>query len=295
MAMSLKEVKGLQKYNVSVQRMHKLQSLVLYGLNSTETLFWFLHRLPNLESLTLASCLFKKIWPPTSLLAHEKIGVVVQLKELLLDHLLHLEEIGFEHDPLLQRVERIIIFGCLKLTSLAPSSVSFSYLTHLEVFKCIRLKNLMTSSTAKSLVQLTTMRVSFCQMVVEIVVENEEEEGQEIEFKQLKTVELGSLQSLTSFCSSKKCGFKFPLLENLVVRECPLMTNFSKVQSAPNLRKVYVAGEKDRWYWEGDLDGTVQKIFTDEVHIRFFINLHRFASSIFVSIKILFSKCSAIG
>lgn len=272
LAVSLKEVEWLQYYIVSVHRMHKLQSLALYGLKNIEILFWFLHRLPNLESLTLANCLFKRIWAPTSLVALEKIGVVVQLKELILTNLFHLEVIGFEHDPLLQRVKRLLINGCLKLTSLVPSSVSFCYLSYLEVVNCISLKNLMTSSTAKSLVHLTTMKVGFCQKVVEIV---EEENGHDIEFKQLKALELISLQCLTSFCSSDKCDFKFPLLENLVVSECPQMRKFSKVQSAPNLRKVHVvAGEKDRWYWEGDLNDTVQKIFKDQVYIRLFINRH---------------------
>ena len=127
----------------------------------------------------------------------------------------------------------------------------------------------MTSSTAKSLVQLTTMKVFLCEMIVEIVAENGEEKVQEIEFRQLKSLELVSLKNLTSFSSSEKCDFKFPLLESLVVSECPQMKKFSKVQSAPNLKKVHVvAGEKDKWYWEGDLNDTLQKHFTHQVRIR---------------------------
>lgn len=280
--MSLKEANKLHNSIVSVQSMHKLQSLELSLLKNTENLFWFLHRLPNLESLSLAFCHFKRIWGPASLIALEKIGVVVQLKELKLYSMLQLDEIGFEHDPLLQRIERLHIFRCVKITSLAPSLVSFCYLTHLEVSDCKRLKNLITSSTARSLVQLTTMKVDSCEMVVEIVEETEQEDGKEIEFKQLKALELVSLQNLTSFCSSEKCDFKFPLLENLVVNDCPQMTYFTKVQSAPNLQKVHVvADEKDKWYWEGDLNGTIHKIFTDQVHIRLFINHRRLASSVF--------------
>ncbi|KAG4925494.1 hypothetical protein JHK87_051055 [Glycine soja] len=110
------------------------------------------------------------------------------------------------------------------------------------------------------------MKVFLCEMIVEIVAENEEEKVQEIEFRQLKSLELVSLKNLTSFCSSEKCDFKFPLLESLVVSECPQMKKFSRVQSAPNLKKVHVvAGEKDKWYWEGDLNGTLQKHFTDQV------------------------------
>ncbi|KAG4923036.1 hypothetical protein JHK86_051849 [Glycine max] len=269
MEISLKEAEWLQKYIVSVHRMHKLQRLVLYGLKNTEILFWFLHRLPNLKSLTLGSCQLKSIWAPASLISRDKIGVVMQLKELELKSLLSLEEIGFEHHPLLQRIERLVISRCMKLTNLASSIVSYNYITHLEVRNCRSLRNLMTSSTAKSLVQLTTMKVFLCEMIVEIVAENEEEKVQEIEFRQLKSLELVSLKNLTSFCSSEKCDFKFPLLESLVVSECPQMKKFARVQSAPNLKKVHVvAGEKDKWYWEGDLNGTLQKHFTDQVRIR---------------------------
>ncbi|RZB53588.1 uncharacterized protein LOC114397487 isoform X1 [Glycine soja] len=270
MEISLKEAEWLQKYIVSVHRMHKLQRLVLYGLKNTEILFWFLHRLPNLKSLTLGSCQLKSIWAPASLISRDKIGVVMQLKELELKSLLSLEEIGFEHHPLLQRIERLVISRCMKLTNLASSIVSYNYITHLEVRNCRSLRNLMTSSTAKSLVQLTTMKVFLCEMIVEIVAENEEEKVQEIEFRQLKSLELVSLKNLTSFCSSEKCDFKFPLLESLVVSECPQMKKFSRVQSAPNLKKVHVvAGEKDKWYWEGDLNGTLQKHFTDQVSFEY--------------------------
>ncbi|KAG4403275.1 hypothetical protein AAZX31_01G066400 [Glycine max] len=277
MAMSLKEVEWLQKYIVSAHIMHNLQTLTLGQLKNTEILFWFLHRLPNLQTLTLEFCHFKRIWVPASLISCEKIGVVMQLKELELYNLIYLEEIGFEHDPLLQRLERLVICECIKLTNLMSSSVSFYYLTHLQVDHCRLMRNLMTSSTAKSMVQLTTMKVSFYEMIVEIIAENEEENVQEIEFRQLKSLELVSLQNLTSSCNFEKCDLKFLLLENLVVRECSQMTKFSNVQSAPNLQKVHVVvGEKDKWYWEGDLNVTLQKIVTDQVpfnyskHMRLF-------------------------
>ena len=69
---------------------------------------------------------------------------------------------------------------------------------------------------------------------------------------------------------TSNCDFKFPSLESLVVTECPQMKKFSKVQRAPNLKKVhvvYIAGEKDKWYWEGDLNDTLQKHFTHQVRI----------------------------
>ncbi|XP_022635611.1 uncharacterized protein LOC106758545 isoform X2 [Vigna radiata var. radiata] len=269
MSVSLKEAEWLQKYIVNVYRMHKLEELTLYRLKNNKILFWFLHRLPNLKSLRLGLCHMKRIWTPESLSSRGKIGGVIQLKELGLYNMLSLEDIGFDHDVLLQRVERLIISGCKKLTNLASSRVSFSNLTSLKVVNCM-MRNLMTLSTAKTLVQLTTLKVCSCPMIVEIVAENEEEKVQQVEFKQLKSLKLVSLQNLTSFSSVEKCNLKFPLLEKLVVSECPQMTKLSKVQSAPNLQKVHVEeGDKDKWYWEGDLNATLQTHFTDQVSFEY--------------------------
>ncbi|WVZ06066.1 hypothetical protein V8G54_019412 [Vigna mungo] len=270
MSMSLKEVEWLQKYIVNVHRMHKLEELTLYGLKNNEILFWFLHRLPNLKSLTLELCHLKRIWALKSFISREKIGGVVQLKELKLESMWSLEEIGFEHEVLLQRVERLSIQHCTKLKKLVSSSVTFSYLTYLEVMNCKSMRSLMTCSAAKTLVQLTTLKVCSCPMIVEIVAENKLEKVQEIEFKQLKSLELVSLQNLSSFSTIEKSELKFPLLEKLVVSECPQMTKFSQVQSVPNLQKVYVvAGEKDKWYWEGDLNATLIKHFSYQVSFEY--------------------------
>ncbi|KAK7374191.1 hypothetical protein VNO80_07618 [Phaseolus coccineus] len=264
MSISWKEAEWLQSYIVSVHRMHKLKSLLLSGLKNTEIVFWLLNRLPNLESLTLMNCLVKEFWASTNPVTDAKIGVVVQLKELMFKNVWFLQNIGFKHCPLLQRVERLVVSGCLKLESIMPPMVSFSYLTYLEVTDCLGLLNLMTSSTAKSLVQLVTLKVSLCESMKRIV--KQEEETQVIEFRQLKAIELVSLKSLTCFCNSEKCDLKIPSLENLLVTDCPKMKTFCKKQSAPSLRKIHVAaGEKDIWYWEGDLNATLQKISTGQV------------------------------
>ncbi|ESW11926.1 hypothetical protein PHAVU_008G070800 [Phaseolus vulgaris] len=267
MSLSLNVVEWLQKYIANVHRMHKLEELTLIGLNNSEILFWFLHRLPNLKILRLGLCHLERIWASESLISREKIGVVMQLKKLSLDSMWGLEEIGFEHDVLLQRVESLIIQRCKKLRNLASSSVSFSYLRYLEVVNCT-MRNLMTTSTAKTLVQLKRMKVSSCPMIVEIVAENVEEKVEEIEFKLLESLELVSLQNLK--CFSNECDLKFPLLEKLVVSECPQMSKLSEVQSTPNLVKVHVATkDKYKWYWEGDLSATLQKHFTDQVSFEY--------------------------
>ncbi|WVZ07083.1 hypothetical protein V8G54_020429 [Vigna mungo] len=275
MAMSYREVEWLQKYIINVHQMHKLQSVVLEGLKNVKVLFWFLHRLPNLKRLILRFCQTRRICGPVTDISREKIGVVMQLKELELTDMWSLEEIGFEHDMLLRRVQHLIIESCTKLKTLASSSVSFRRLTYLEVVTCM-MKNLMTYSTAKTLDQLTTMKVSSCPMIVSIVAKNEEENVQEIEFKQLRSLELFALPNLTSFMTVDKCVLKFSLLENLIVSECPQMTKLSEVLSTPDLQKVHVVtGENDKWYWEGDLNATLQKYFPYQVLTRSFILLER--------------------
>lgn len=66
-------------------------------------------------------------------------------------------------------LEALVASECSKLVNLAPSSSSFSSLTTLDVWKCHGPEHIFASSTAKSLVQLTKMRIRNCNKVAEIV------------------------------------------------------------------------------------------------------------------------------
>ncbi|XP_028759123.1 uncharacterized protein LOC114718040 [Neltuma alba] len=189
--------------------------------------------------------------------------------------------IGFENGAILQRVEKLCIVECYYSTTLIPSSLALTHLSYLEVSNCNRLRNVLTSSTAKTLVQLTMMKVSQCAMMEEIVTveENEEVKEDEIVFGKLRSLELVSLRNLTSFCNSQcKLVFKFPLLEEVKVSDCLKLKKFSEKISSTNLEKVdIVEGEEEeegkKWYWEGDLNATIQKIFTDKVLLEFCRNI----------------------
>ncbi|XP_054780683.1 uncharacterized protein LOC129288212 isoform X2 [Prosopis cineraria] len=78
-----------------------------------------------------------------------------------------------------------------------------------------------------------------------------------------------SLRNLTSFCNSQNnVAFIFPCLEKVIVSNCLKLEKFSeKIVSTPNLEKVNIVEveEGDEWYWEGDLNATIQKIFSDMV------------------------------
>ncbi|KAK7292732.1 hypothetical protein RJT34_15584 [Clitoria ternatea] len=227
-------------------------------------------KMPNLERLNLIfpQDLLEEFVPSPNIAPQERLGTVIQLKELFLLSS-RIKDLGLEHDPVLQRLEFLGLDNCSELINLFPSSVSLTYLTCLEVKFCDRLKNLMASSTAKSLVQLKTMKVMQCAVKEIVTNEGREEDGMtEIVFSKLVTIELVALKCLTSFCSYKKCEFMFPSLEILIVRECPMMETFTWSHiSAPKLQNIIaVEGEVEvKWLWEGDLNATIQKVFQEKV------------------------------
>nr|KYP76992.1 Disease resistance protein At4g27190 [Cajanus cajan] len=246
--------------------MHKLEEFQLSRLVDTKILYFFLHRNPNLKSLLLSNCFFEQLVPPRSH-DEEKSGIVPKLKSLKLMNLPSLKMIGFEEDTILfQRLECLILKECPCLNTIAPSSVSFTCLTNMEVINCKELSYLMTPSTAKSLFQLTTMKVIQCESMETIVSEQENEELEHIIFRQLKEIELVSLHKLESFCSSNCCAIEFPSLEKVVASACCKMEMFTfseQVNKTPNLRQICVThGEEEkRLYWEGDLNATIRHVY----------------------------------
>ncbi|XP_061340163.1 uncharacterized protein LOC133286724 [Gastrolobium bilobum] len=249
-------------------RRNKLEELCLSRLVNTEILYSFLDSNPNLQSLSLIACSFKEVVPPSrSPGIQNLLGLVPKLKSLKLIDLPKLVEIGFERDiVLLEKIESLVLETCPCLESIISSSVSFTHLTNLEVVNCNGLKYLMPPLTAKSLIHLTTIKVIKCESLKEIVSEQgSEEDGNKddnIFFRQLKALELVSLKSIESFCSSKSYVFEFPLLENLVVSACPKMKNFSEeVKCTSILQKIYVVHEQQkRCSWHGNLKHTIQKV-----------------------------------
>nr|KYP31688.1 Disease resistance protein At4g27190 family [Cajanus cajan] len=218
--------------NTKMYRMHRLKELIISGEVSFDSLYQFLYTMPNLEKLSL--WLFN-LMSNAKIAAQERLGTVLQLKELVFSSS-DIEDIGLERHPFLRRLELLTLQECDNLSILAPPSVSLTYLTYLEEI---------------------------------ISNEGNEKENIEIVFSNLITIELVSLKQLTSFCSNKNCKFKFPLLEILIVRECPKMETFSEnLESAPpKLQNILaVEGEEEaKWQWEGDLNGTIQKVFNDKV------------------------------
>ncbi|RYR24640.1 hypothetical protein Ahy_B02g058150 isoform E [Arachis hypogaea] len=253
-----------------------LEELQLSRLENTDIIYCFLHCNPNLKSLHLDDCDFEELKPGGT--RRPAIGVVPKLKSLNLTNMSYLKKICFEQDAVLQKIESLVINKCSSLHTIAPSSVSLAHLTILEVVECDELKYVMSPSTAKSLNQLKTMKVINCEYLEEIVSEKTQEGQEEKEnvgtkvpiiFKQLTTLELVSLVSLNSFCSSKNYAFIFPSLENFIVSACPKMKVFSakEVDCGPNLQKIYYVHDKEkkRWCWhEDNIGSTIRYIFDNK-------------------------------
>ncbi|XP_024632087.1 uncharacterized protein [Medicago truncatula] len=227
--------------------------------------YWFLKNVPNCASLLVQWSSFTEIFQGEETIRTEKeTQINPQLKRLELWQLSKLQCIckeGFQMDPVLQFLESIDVSQCSSLTKLVPSSVSFSYLTYLEVTNCNGLINLITHSTATSLVKLTTMKIKMCNWLEDIV-NGKEDEINDIVFCSLQTLELISLQRLCRFCSCP-CPIKFPLLEVVVVKECPRMKLFSLGVTNTTILQNVQTNEGN--HWEGDLNRTIKKMFCDKV------------------------------
>jgi hypothetical protein len=105
------------------------------------------------------------------------------------------------------------------------------------------------------------MKIKMCNWL-EDVVNGKEDDTNKIEFYSLQYLELVSLPRLCLFCSCP-CPIMFPLLEVVVVKECPRMEHFSMgVTNTTFLENVQFDEEN---HWEGDLNGTVKELFDDKV------------------------------
>lgn len=126
------------------------------------------------------------------------------------------------------------------LTYLSGLGQIFKNLHSLEVRGCGNLIYLVTSSMAKTLVQLKVLTIEKCESVEEIVRHEGGEEPYDIVFSKLQRLRLVNLHSLKWFCSTR-CIFKFPSLEKFEVKWCPQMEFFCEgVSSTPGLKEVKI-------------------------------------------------------
>ncbi|XP_022747142.1 uncharacterized protein LOC111296924 isoform X2 [Durio zibethinus] len=230
--------------------------------------------LPNLESLQIERCYFEElVFQSEGVGGEEKPAsasmALSRLTELRLSSLYELMHLWKEKEGF-QNLRILHVEGCPKLKSnLVPSSVCFQNLMTLEVYECDGIIKLVTHSTAKSLTQLREIRINYSRKIEEIIEGSDEDRDEvkdEIIFPKLNLLKLSGLSNLESFCSSGNQTFGFPSLATVIVNNCPKMKVFSKGGlNAPKLHKVRTYGWADEgdWIWEGNLNSTIQKLFTE--------------------------------
>ncbi|KAJ4824813.1 hypothetical protein Tsubulata_008597 [Turnera subulata] len=226
----------------------------------------FLRRFINLEILVVTDAYFQEIFPHEQRnLEKVDIEVLPKLKQLVLNQLSKLQDLPKEDShqcPMFQNLETLALFHCGQLNILFPSSVSFRNLCVLDVLECHGLLYLMTCSAAHCLVHLKRMIITKCEMILEIVATEKNVAEVSVIFPKLEILALNGLPSLTCFHLGKS-ALILPSLWAVLVKECPKMNIFSAgVTSAPKLEVVDLTEERDKWCWEGNLNDTIQKLFT---------------------------------
>ncbi|XP_050237725.1 uncharacterized protein LOC126687270 [Mercurialis annua] len=223
----------------------------------------FLQTLRILETLVLSDASFEEIIIDE---VDASDQILTQLRELKLWKLPNLKYLIKQDSRLTLVIEHLKILEvveCGRLEVLVSPSVSFQYLTALQVSKCHGLRNLMTLATARSLVQLERMVIDDCELILEIVSSEEDKFEDEIHLSRLEYFELNGLPRLTSFCSGR-FTFNFPSLEEVIIRECPKMETFSHgVVNTSKLRRVQTGEHDYEWDWEGSLNDTIQASYME--------------------------------
>ncbi|KAL5067585.1 hypothetical protein RYX36_018472 [Vicia faba] len=240
----------------------KIQLLRLQHFDETPTIFLndFHAILPNLTTLQLRNSCFETLFPSKGTPGNLNDELSKQIKELWLYELEKMKYICHEDFPL--NLEELYVSSCPCLICLIPSSTSFTNMTTLEVNDCKELFYLITSSTAKSLVQLRELKIKKCEKMLDVVKIDDEKVEEDIIFENLKILKFITLLSLRSFSSGKQT-FIFPSLVRFVVKGCPQMKNFSLgVTQAPCLTEIEV--EKENLRWKGDLNTTIEQLFIEK-------------------------------
>ncbi|KAL4378818.1 hypothetical protein GQ457_02G035720 [Hibiscus cannabinus] len=229
----------------------------------------FLEKFSNLEELCISYCEVKELFctegdtDNTATYA----GTLSTIRKIELMGLRNLKyylwKQGVQVDHILPNLETLQVHSCENLISLGSSSILFQNLATLEVWDCKGMKYLDTCVAVRGLSQLKKLIIRECISVKEIVGSVEDEATCDIIFSRLKSLELVNLPRLNSFCSGNYT-FGFPCLEELVVCGCPELEVFCKgALNAPLLQSVEYG--KGKGHWSGDLDSTVQQLYSTKV------------------------------
>ncbi|GKV43348.1 hypothetical protein SLEP1_g50651 [Rubroshorea leprosula] len=260
-------------FNVKVLR-------ISLGIGGESAIFpiSILRRFYNLEKLVLTYCSLEELFPAHG---HGKVEEeeeqkhfetqLSRIKTLKLEYITNLRQVWRgDSSSVLPNLETLKVIRGDDLISLSTSTVSFKNLTTLEVWCCNKMENLVSVATVQSLVNVKSMTVSHCLKLREIVGSQEDLTQDPIIFSSLRYLKLECLIRLACFCSGKFI-FDFPYLEQLIVEQCPKLEIFSKTDPITP-RLLQVQGRK-LWNLEGDLNATIQRMYTAKVGFICLMNL----------------------
>ncbi|GMI79638.1 hypothetical protein HRI_001633100 [Hibiscus trionum] len=265
------EIKMVNDHRFEANLLCNIKYLHIYCLFGEFILIGFLQRFYNVETLEVTgSCNFKELSPCKGDAAEDKdtITTLPKLKKLKLDYVTNTRLLWTQEDHISASLESLEVWQCHSLINLGSYFSTMQNLTTLDVWKCKKMTELITSSKAQSLTCLVTMKIRECETMKEVVTSKGNEMTYEIVFEKLKCLELHSLLSLKSFCSGNHT-FRFPSLEQVILSKCPKMNNFYLgVLSMPKLQKVQLTKTDFKGRWAGNLNDTVEQLYKEQVGYR---------------------------
>ncbi|KAF8019856.1 hypothetical protein BT93_G0521 [Corymbia citriodora subsp. variegata] len=203
----------------------------------------------------------------TSLFSASIAKDLIQLEELKINQCGIVELIGKEGPTNEPSINVEAIEGPSQVASSFPSY--FQRMKTIDVSHCHGLSNMFTPTIANSLVEITKLRISNCNILTEVISDEGGNEGHVVAFNQLKYMELDGLAQLRCF-SSGGYTLMLPLLEDIIANRCPKMMFFSKGPvKAPKLKRVQVGLKvgygaiEYPYFWKGNLNMTIQNMFEE--------------------------------
>ncbi|KAG8372005.1 hypothetical protein BUALT_Bualt12G0021700 [Buddleja alternifolia] len=148
-----------------------------------------------------------------------------------------------------------------------PPTGFFNKLEELYIYHCGRIRSLFSSSIAVNLVNLKKLEIWFCNEMVKVIGDDEENvcENSQVMFPSLERLFLISLPNLVN-CCGWRCALQLPSLTDIEIYKCPRMESFTmRSLSTPSLNSIKIDFEgKD----VEDLNRAVQLYFRGkEVHM----------------------------
>ncbi|KAJ1392584.1 Leucine-rich repeat domain superfamily [Sesbania bispinosa] len=226
-----------------------------------------LEKAPNLREMTIGYCKTLEIFRTENPKISEH-KMLAHLKKLKLREVSKLQSIGSEGSSwfktVCENLHQLYVLSCPDMTTLVHSSaVSFSYLKHLNIYKCQEMKCLFTTSAARGLMHLAKIQVEQCDQMKEILAKDQDETtSRGIEFEWLYWIDLTSLSSLECFYSGHDT-LRLPSLTQVDISQCPKMKFFSRSIKADSFKGIQASSDSkdDLVLCNDDINASVETVF----------------------------------